>query len=287
MFASTGFEVLGIILYNWVAFCDNFYAENDKCHGEPTTNWVANVALFNDICLALGNVFYYNGHFLFAYRYFEVAEMFGREDKSQAKHEINRGVTRKISYVCVAIISINFLIELANYGIYRRITGEYSHTLEYWTYFIIPSVFMLSYCILLLVALLWVLYSLKHDKHLIGNEKWMGLHFILLTLVLGSYIWVFFFTNNSTAHKIYNVIDCIVYLLMAFIMDQVNGPQYTVWANRKFVGRNKEEVAEHILHDRSTIINDEEPEPNDNLVDSVEPEITPLEVDNSIFEELL
>ncbi len=75
---------------------------------------------------------------------------------------------------------------------------------------------------------------------------------------------------------------------MAFIMDQVNGPQYTVWANRKFVGRNKEEVAEHILHDRSTIINDdEEPELNENLVDSVEPEVTPFEVDNSIFEELL
>ena len=74
---------------------------------------------------------------------------------------------------------------------------------------------------------------------------------------------------------------------MAFIMDQVNGPQYTVWANRKFVGRNKEEVAQHILHDRSTIINDEEPEISENLVDSVEPEVRPLDVDNSIFEELL
>jgi hypothetical protein len=74
-------------------------------------------------------MFYYNGHFLFAYRYFEVAEMFGREDKTQAKHEINRGVTRKISYVCVAIISLNYLINLANVGIYRRITSEYSPNL--------------------------------------------------------------------------------------------------------------------------------------------------------------
>jgi hypothetical protein len=74
-------------------------------------------------------MFYYNGHFLFAYRYFEVAEMFGREDKTQAKHEINRGVTRKISYVCVAIISLNYLINLANAGIYRRITSEYSPNL--------------------------------------------------------------------------------------------------------------------------------------------------------------
>jgi hypothetical protein len=46
MFASVGFEVLGTILYNWVASCDNFYAQNDKCRGKPTTDWVANVAFF-------------------------------------------------------------------------------------------------------------------------------------------------------------------------------------------------------------------------------------------------
>ncbi len=115
----------------------------------------------------------------------------------------------------------------------------------------------------------------------------MAAHFVLLTLVFGSYLWANFFTNSTyTAYTIYSVINCIVYILMALIMDQVNGPQYTVWANRKFVGKNKEEVAEHILHDRSTI-NEEEPEISENLVDSVEPEVTPLEVDNSIFEQLL
>jgi hypothetical protein len=183
-------------------------------------------------------MFYYNGHFLFAYRYFEVAEMFGRDDKSQAKHEINRGVTRKISYVYVAIISLNYLINLGNYGIYRRITGEYSANIEKWTYNIIPGVFLLAFCILLLVALLWVCHSLQQDKHLMGNEKWMGVHFALLTLVLVSYIWANFFAVSYTAYKIYNVVDTLVFILMAFIMDQVNGPQYTVWANIKFVGRN-------------------------------------------------
>ena len=178
------------------------------------------------------------------------------------------------------------MIYFANYGIYRRITGEYNLTLDNWTYNIIPGVFLLSFCILLLVALLWVLHSLRHDKHLLGNEKWMAVHFVLLTLVLGSYIWVFFATTY-TASKISAVIDTLVCILMALIMDQVNGPQYTVWANRKFVGRNKEEVAQHILHDRSTIINNEEPEISENLVDSVEPEVRPLDVDNSIFEELL
>ena len=71
--------------------------------------------------------------------------------------------------------------------------------------------------------------------------------------MLGSYIWVKFFAEGGlTAAKIYDVIDCIIFLLMAFIMDQVNGPQYTVWANRKFVGKTTEEVAEHITHDRES-----------------------------------
>jgi hypothetical protein len=97
-----------------------------------------------------------------------------------------------------------------------------------------------------------------------GNEKWMAVHFVLLTMNLSSYIWVKFFATTYTANKIYALINTLVYLLMAFIMDQVNGPQYTVWANRKFVGRNKEEVAEHILHDRESIINEEPEELNVN-----------------------
>jgi hypothetical protein len=65
----------------------------------------------------------------------------------------------------------------------------------------------------------------------------------------------------------------------------VNGPQYTVWANRKFVGRNKEEVAQYILYDRETIIN-EAPELSVNPADFFEkPSSTLLEVRNSIFED--
>jgi hypothetical protein len=134
MLASAGCTALYEVSRNWAVFCPLFYAENEKCNGQPSENWVANVRLINGICAALRNMFWYNGHFLFAFRYFEVAEMFGRQDQTQVKHDKNRGVTRKISYVGVALISINYFIELANYGIYRRITGEYSHNIEYWTF---------------------------------------------------------------------------------------------------------------------------------------------------------
>ena len=52
-----------------------------------------------------------------------------------------------------------------------------------------------------------------------GNEKWMAVHLVLLTMVLGSYIWVDFFADSYTAYKIYAVIDTLVFILMAFIMD--------------------------------------------------------------------
>jgi hypothetical protein len=76
-----------------------------------------------------------------------------------------------------------------------------------------------------LVALVWICHSLKHDPQVMGNEKWMAVHTVLLILVLGSYIWFSFFSGNGYIYaKIYSVIDTIVYILMAFIMDQVNGP---------------------------------------------------------------
>jgi hypothetical protein len=59
-------------------------------------------------------------------------------------------------------------------------------------------------------------------------------------MMLGSYIWAAFFGRSFTAAKIYAVIDCIVYLLMAFIMDQVNNSQYVVKDNYMFAGDNKE-----------------------------------------------
>jgi hypothetical protein len=116
-----------------------------------------------------------------------------------------------------------------------------------------------------------------------GNEKWMAAHTVLLTGVLGSYIWAHYFALNYTAYKIYGVVNTLCYILMAFIMDQVNGPQYIVWANKKFVGRDTREVSVYILHDKGSTIN-EDPELSNDLVDS-EKEIRVIDVSNdSLFE---
>jgi hypothetical protein len=138
----------------------------------------------------------------------------------------------------VAFITTNFFLLIANFGIYKRVTGEYNETLYNWNWNIIPCFNLVVFCILLLTALAWICHSLRHDPHVMGNEKYMAAHLVLLTMVLVSYIYAFFFADTWVSFKIYAVIDTSVYLLMAFIMDQVNGPQHTVWANVKFVGEN-------------------------------------------------
>ena len=69
---------------------------------------------------------YHQAHFLFAYRYFEVAEMFGRKDKTMQNHIKIRKVTSKISYVVIGLIAINYPLNIANW-IYWRINGQISN----------------------------------------------------------------------------------------------------------------------------------------------------------------
>ena len=53
MFASTLCQLITEIILNWAVFCPEFYSVNEKCHGEPTTNWNANLRLINIIFYAL------------------------------------------------------------------------------------------------------------------------------------------------------------------------------------------------------------------------------------------
>jgi hypothetical protein len=73
-------SLISDLLFNWYYGCSKFSAVNEKCHGEKSEEWIHNIADSLNTCDCLANLFYFLGHFLFAYRYFEVAEMFGRED---------------------------------------------------------------------------------------------------------------------------------------------------------------------------------------------------------------
>ena len=66
---------------------------------------------------------------------------------------------------------------------------KFNKTLNLWFQYVLPLGFLGVDCVLLFVALVWIYQSLKHDKHVMGNEKFMLLHAILLLVVFGSGIY--------------------------------------------------------------------------------------------------
>ena len=62
----------------------------------------------------LGGFFYLAAHWLFAFRYFEVAEMLGRKDKSNEAHIRARKITQRISVAVVIVIALTVLATWVN-----------------------------------------------------------------------------------------------------------------------------------------------------------------------------
>ena len=60
---------------------------------------------------------------MFAFRYFEVAEMFGRADKSNERHTKIRKITSKICYLGIAIIILTYSLNIGDF-ILDRINPE-------------------------------------------------------------------------------------------------------------------------------------------------------------------
>ena len=118
-----------------------------------------------------------------------------------------------------------------------------------------------------------------------GNEKWMAVHSLLIFLLFGSQTYAIL-SKQEIGFKIVIAINCVIILLMAYIMDKVNRPQYTVWANRKFVGRNTQEVSEYI---GNSTVNEREIEclnQSTRSANELDDEVKAVEVDSqSIFEE--
>jgi hypothetical protein len=63
----------------------------------------------------LSDCAYNVAHWLFAFRYFEVAEMLGRAERTIEQHFEVRKITSKISYVGIAVIIIDYLACFGDY----------------------------------------------------------------------------------------------------------------------------------------------------------------------------
>ena len=52
LFLAVAFDMIAIILSNWGVGCGTYYLMNDKCQGEKSADWLANITLFNEILYA-------------------------------------------------------------------------------------------------------------------------------------------------------------------------------------------------------------------------------------------
>jgi hypothetical protein len=73
-----------------------------------------------------------------------------------------RKVTRKISYLGIAIIIINYIVNLSVFIAYR-INGYKNDLLNHVTFLYIPAVFLCIDCVLLVIGLAWICRSLRHE----------------------------------------------------------------------------------------------------------------------------
>jgi hypothetical protein len=107
---SSIFGILSPILGNWATFCQpEFSIQKCPVVELDDRSFVHLMVVLSGTSTYVGINFWIIGHFLFAYRYFEVAEMFGRKDKSQDMHLKARKITSKIRNGLITLISACFL----------------------------------------------------------------------------------------------------------------------------------------------------------------------------------
>jgi hypothetical protein len=117
--------------------------------------------------------------------------MLGRVDKSNEMHIKARKVTTTVSVImCVFIVLSYCGWALDGYFYYWLQWMNYNDSLYLWSHSILPNVYLCIDCALLLAALIWICRSLKHDKHMMGNEKYMGVHTFLLLITFTSQVYL-------------------------------------------------------------------------------------------------
>jgi hypothetical protein len=125
-FLSSIFGVILGVFQNWYFFCNPYWYNpiprinlyNSKCPeitGKKDISFTFNnrINFTVNVFYALNLCLYYIAHWLFSFRYFEVAEMFGRQDKSDKAHLRARSITSKISLgvsIFIALTWMGFII---------------------------------------------------------------------------------------------------------------------------------------------------------------------------------
>ena len=134
-----------------------------------------------------------SGHWLFAYKYFSTALMFGRKNKSKEAHEKRIKFSLKIKYLGLALITINYLVYTALLISYR-VEGKFWKKLYkgcplFKAFEYTSSLFFIVDCLVCFAGLGWICTNLKRDPLFKANTKWIAIHSFWLVLITVSFIF--------------------------------------------------------------------------------------------------
>ena len=128
-------------------------------------------------------LFYLLGNWLISFRYFEVAKMLGRKDKTVEKHLKARECTSMIRTVVVVLTTVSFSAAIGRFC-FLNLADLIKATKIIHAVSVYTSAFICLDVVLMYVALAWICHSLKNDRKVMGNEKLMAVHCTILLVIL-------------------------------------------------------------------------------------------------------
>ena len=154
----------------------------------------------------LGSFLYYEGHWLFAWRYFKISE-------SVAKIRTKALCAAWQAWVFFAVMTV---LNAINYGYGMVVVSQKINGSLYITNIWFP-VFLLNFsAILLLVAVIRVWRILRADNMVTCNEKYMALHSSLLPVLAAALMinYLIYYAENQTIDSWISFVTFLVYVLI-------------------------------------------------------------------------
>jgi hypothetical protein len=153
--------IVNVVIYNWASL---------GLSRGLNTSQIEQYKHCNSIIAAIGTGLYYETHWLFAWRYWQVAEVLSRV---RGKSCCSNCCILSINVVVCILIAVNFFLtaynDVFNDGKYGKLTFIY-----------LPTAFPTTLSFILSIAVFRVYRLLRHERMVFLNSWFMALHAFLL-----------------------------------------------------------------------------------------------------------
>ena len=160
---SFAFGIMAVFFENWALFGSSEKGIPKKAQD---SFWTA-----MNVSSSLGCALYYQTHWIFSWRYWKVATLV-----SSVKNGKTRASCEWINYAMHVTIMVNFIVYAVTNNRKQTVVQQI-----FWLW--VPLLFILADCLLLMSSLILIWQNFKDERTLMINERFMILHFTLLSVL--------------------------------------------------------------------------------------------------------